>query len=261
MNVVDHYADTAAGWATAAARVYGPLAVELVRRSPHRLRGRLVMDAGAGTGCGSVALAAAGARVLATDLSADMLRYRKRERPASVVADITRLPLKSRSVDDAVAPFVLNHLAQPERALAELGRVVRPGGVVLASVYANSSRSAARDRIDEVAQGLGFAFPEWYRELKETRASAVGTTAALAAVGSAAGLGVRVDEAAVDVGVHLAEELVDYRLSQAQYTSWMVALTDDGRRAVRRAAVAAVEPVMEPYRPVVLFLVGTVDGR
>ena len=180
MNVVDHYADTAAGWATAA-RVYGPLAVALVRPA-HPLRARLVLDAGAGTGCGSKALAECGARVLATDLSADMLGYRRLERPASVVADITRLPMTSSSVDHAIAPFVLNHLARPERALAELGRVVRPGGAVLASVYANSSGSAARDRIDEVAQAFGFAFPEWYRELKETRAVAIGTAAALAAV-------------------------------------------------------------------------------
>jgi len=260
VNVVDHYADAAAGWATAAARVYGPLAVALVRRSPHPLRARLVLDAGAGTGCGSEALAACGAHALATDLSADMLHYRRGERPPSVVADISRLPMTSSSVDDAIAPFVLNHLARPERALAELGRVVRPGGAVLASVYANSSSSAARDRIDEVAQAFGFAFPDWYRELKETLAMAIGTAAALAAVGSAAGLRVRVEEAAVDVGVHRADELVDYRLSQAQFTSWTASLTDERRRQVERAAVAAVEPVMEPYCPVVLFLVGTAGG-
>ena len=47
MSVGD-YGDAAAGWASGAARVYGPLAVELVGCSPHPLAGRRVLDAGAG---------------------------------------------------------------------------------------------------------------------------------------------------------------------------------------------------------------------
>jgi SAM-dependent methyltransferase len=255
----DHYADSAEGWDAAASRVYGPLAVALVARSPHPLAGRLVLDAGAGTGFGSSALAAAGARVVATDLSAGMLLHRSRQRPPSAVADIARLPLAERSVDDAIAPFVLNHLAEPVAALSELGRVVRAGGAVLATVFANSSSSLARDRVDEVAARLGFAVPSWYRELKATHAAAVGTPDALVAVAVAAGLDApRVEQARVDVGVLRADDLVDYRLSQAQYTPWMATLTADQRSEVRRSAIAAAAPVMQPYRPTVLFLVATV---
>ncbi len=57
----DRYAGAAHGWATGARRVYQPLAAELVSRTPHSLRGRLVLDVGAGTGVGSTELVKAGA--------------------------------------------------------------------------------------------------------------------------------------------------------------------------------------------------------
>lgn len=233
----DHYAGTAADWHDAASRVYGPLAVELVRRSPHPLVARLVLDAGAGTGCGTEALVAAGARVLATDLSLGMLRHREADRPPCFAADICRLPLASDSLDDAIAPFVLNHLDRPAAALAELARVVTPGGAVLASVYDNSSSSPARDRVDETAIRLGFTVPDWYRSLKQLSSELVGTAVLLGGVAAAAGLdAVQVDTAQVDVQVHDPQTLVDYRLSQAQYTTWMASLTASQRSTVRDAA-------------------------
>ena len=235
--------------------MYGPLAVELVAHSPHPLAGRLVLDAGAGTGAGTRALLAAGARVLASDLSAGMLQHARERRPPGMVADIQHLPLTAGVLDDAIAPFVLNHLDRPDRALAELARVVRPGGAVLASVYDNASSSPPRDRVDDVAAELGHVTPDWYRRLKSTSQALVGTVDLLAGVAAEAGLdGVHVHRVRIDVGVHLAEDLVDYRLSQAQYTAWMQSLTEDDRSAVRRAALDAVRPIMQPYRPIVLLL-------
>ncbi|MFD2093118.1 class I SAM-dependent methyltransferase [Blastococcus deserti] len=109
----------------------GVRAGELVRRAPHPLAGRTVLDAGAGTGLGSAALAAAGARVVALDLSADMLSWQLGARPPAVVGDVTRLPLRDDAVDDVLAAFVLNHLVDPHAGLAELRRVTRPGGALL----------------------------------------------------------------------------------------------------------------------------------
>ena len=56
-----------------AARVYGPIAADLVAATPHPLAGRIVLDAGAGTGLVSRELQRADARVVALDLSVDML--------------------------------------------------------------------------------------------------------------------------------------------------------------------------------------------
>jgi hypothetical protein len=83
----------------------------------------------------------------------------------------------------------------------------------------------------------------------------LGTAAAMAAAGRAAGLtAVRAAEYAVDTGLDRAVDLVDYRLSQAHVRDWVAGLTPEDRAALRAAAVAAVEPIMEPYRPRVVRL-------
>jgi ubiquinone/menaquinone biosynthesis C-methylase UbiE len=147
----DHYAASGARWAPGAELVYGPIAAALVATSPHRLTGRTILDAGAGTGAASAALRRCEATVLAMDSSPAMLAWQAAGRPPCAVADVRALPLPADSADDVVAAFVLNHLADPVTGLAELARVTRPGGAILATAFANDSRSAARDRIDAAA--------------------------------------------------------------------------------------------------------------
>jgi ubiquinone/menaquinone biosynthesis C-methylase UbiE len=257
---VDPYAGAAHGWATGAHRVYQPLAAELVGRSPHALRGRLVLDVGAGTGLGSGELVAAGARPVAVDRSPDMLAWQRSSRPPAVVGDVTRLPLRDGAVDDVLAAFVLNHLEDPAAGLAELARVIRPGGVLLASVYSNASHSDVRDQVDAAAIAHGFAFPAWYLAMKASVTPLLGSAAALARAAGAAGWTVRdIVERPVDVGVWSAADLVDYRFGQAAYARWLAGLVPTERHAVRHAAIAAVTPVMKPYRPIVVLLTATAD--
>jgi len=252
------YDRAAAGWAASTSRVYQPLADALVARSPHVLAGRLVLDAGAGTGCGGHRLAMLGAQVVSTDLSEGMLRHDRRNRPPAAVCDICRMALGEDSVDDALVPFVLNHLAEPTAALVEMRRVVRPGGAVLASVFSNASDSPARDRIDEVALDLGFVAPPWYEDLRDGFAVSVGTVASLAAAGERSGLGeVRVEEVVVPTGLTDPAELVDYRLSMAQYAGWVADLDPRRREELWRRATDAAAEVMTPYAPTVLFLAAT----
>jgi len=259
--VADPYAGVAATWDRHTARVYGPIAADLVRAAPHPLAGRTVVDAGAGTGLVSRELTRSGARVVAVDASLSMLSWRRSERPPSAVGDLTALPLRTDAVDDVVAAFVLNHLNEPGAALRELARVTRPGGAVLATVYAATSSSAARDRVDDVAVRHGFRWPDWYRELKCRSAPQLENPALMAACARAAGL-VDVDahEYAADVGVDRAEDLVDYRFGQAHCLRWLDGLAPQQRARVRADAIAAAAPVMEPYRPRVVRLVARVGG-
>ncbi len=253
MNV-DHYAGAARRWATRAMRVYGPIATELVASSPRPLAGRSVLDAGAGTGAASAALVAVGARPIAADLSRDMLQWNARARPPAVIADIRALPLVSGSVDDVVAAFVLNHLVSPAPALAELVRVARPDGVLLACVFGNDSRSAARDRVDELAAQAGWTVPSWYLDLKAEATPVLGSAAAMSAALSAAGLvDVSSDERPVETGITTASELVSYRFGQAHFSAWLEELGEERGAEVERRIAAAVEALMEPYRPVVVF--------
>lgn len=254
-NFEGSYDDAVEGWATGACLVYAPLARELVERSPHDLAGRRVLDAGAGTGVGSDALAAAGARPIALDLSWAMLAWQRTTRPPSIAADVTGVPVRSRSMDDVFASFVLNHVGAPADAMVDLARTVVPGGAFLATTYSNESRSTARDRIDEVAISFGWDVPDWYVAMKASIIPILGSATAMAAAAVAAGLvAVRVEERAIDVGVHRAEQLVRYRFGQAQFADFVNSLDAEANAAVRSAATEAIESIMEPYAPIVVFL-------
>jgi SAM-dependent methyltransferase len=251
----DHYAASGPRWALGAELVYRPIAGALVATSPHRLTGRTVLDAGAGTGAASAALRRRGATVLALDLSPAMLAWQAASRPPCAVADIRALPLPAGSVDDAVAAFVLNHLADPAAGLAELARATRPGGAILAAVFAADSRSAARDRIDAAACAAGWAAPAWYRALKATAAATLGTADAMAAAARAAGLAhVHAEERQVDVGVTQPAQLVRYRLGHPAFAAWLDAIGPARASAFAADAQRAIGDTMPPHRPSVVFL-------
>ena len=254
----DRYAGAGRRWAHGATLVYGPIAAELVAMSPHPLTGRTVLDAGAGTGAVSAVLVARHAHPIALDLSSDMLAWNARTRPPSVAGDIRALPIRNGSVDDAVAAFVLNHLTEPSAGLAELVRVTRPGGAVLAAVFSNASRSEARDRVDAVAREAGWQVPDWYVELKTTATPILGTASAMGAAARTAGLAdIVVTERPVDVGVTEHGQLVSYRLGQPPFASWLDRIGPRRATDIASQAAAAIRPIMQPYRPIVVFLVGT----
>ncbi len=255
----DHYAGAADRWAHGATLVYGPIARLLVDTSPHHLIGRVVLDVGAGTGVGSVALAALGARPVAADLSVDMLAWEAAKRPPAVVADVRALPFGDRSMNDAVAAFVLNHLTEPAAGFAGLMRVTRPGGALLACVYANANRSEVRDTIDRLAAQEGWQVPGWYVEVKRHATPLLGTGEDMERAAKQAGLGdIVVTEHPVDVGVTDPEQLVDYRLGQAHFAGWLDQVGPDRAEEIRARIVVAIGPIMRPYQPIVVFLSGLV---
>jgi ubiquinone/menaquinone biosynthesis C-methylase UbiE len=258
----DHYAGSGRRWALGAELVYRPIAAALVGTSPHALSGRTVLDTGAGTGAATAALQRCDAKVLAMDLSQAMLAWDAGGRPPCAVADIRALPLAAGSVDDAIAAFVLNHLADPVAGLAELARVTRANGAILAAVFANDSRSAARDRIDAVATATGWQRPSWYREMKASVVPLLGTADTMAAAAHAAGLAhVHAEERRVDVGVTEPAQLVRYRLGHPAFASWLDAIGPAQAATVAAQAEAAVGSAMPPYRPSVVFLQAAARSR
>lgn len=99
--------------------------------------GRDVLDAACGTGYGSAFLAEAAARVVGVDASEEAVSYaRHRYGRANVeflVMDVQRLDLPDGSFDTACSFETIEHVADPERAIAELVRVLRPHGVLVVS--------------------------------------------------------------------------------------------------------------------------------
>jgi ubiquinone/menaquinone biosynthesis C-methylase UbiE len=100
------------------------------------LAGRRVLDIGCGLGGKTVAYAEAKARVTGVDLSESNIARcaafaRERGVDAAFAAgDAERLPFAGGSFDAVIANDSLEHFANPEAALRELARVLRPGGSI-----------------------------------------------------------------------------------------------------------------------------------
>jgi SAM-dependent methyltransferase len=99
--------------------------------------GRDVLDAGCGVGYGSAYLAATARRVVGVDVDAEAIAY-ARERYAAanvefVQADVTTLPFDDAAFDVACSFEAIEHVAEPERLVAELRRVLREDGVCVLS--------------------------------------------------------------------------------------------------------------------------------
>jgi ubiquinone/menaquinone biosynthesis C-methylase UbiE len=106
---------------------------------PHLRPGLRLLDCGCGPGSITIGLAevVAAGEVVAVDIAEAQLaaaRALASERGVGNIrfqlGSIYELPLPDASVDAAFAHNVLEHLRAPEAALAELHRVLRPGGVV-----------------------------------------------------------------------------------------------------------------------------------
>jgi 2-polyprenyl-6-hydroxyphenyl methylase/3-demethylubiquinone-9 3-methyltransferase len=98
-----------------------------------RLRGRRVLDVGCGLGFFSERAAALGARVVACDLGPGLVeRTRRRVRCEAVVADALDLTatFEPESFDVVISSECIEHTPQPERAVLEMVRVLRPGGTL-----------------------------------------------------------------------------------------------------------------------------------
>jgi SAM-dependent methyltransferase len=100
--------------------------------------GRRILDAGCGAGPLSAALRDRGADVTGVDASAGMVALARRRLGEDVdlrVADLgDPLPFADGAFDDVVASLVLHYLEDWGPTLAEMRRVLRPGGRLIASV-------------------------------------------------------------------------------------------------------------------------------
>lgn len=98
--------------------------------------GEKILDIAAGTGTSSAAIAKSGADVVAADFSPGMLEVGRKQyghigRISFVEADATKLPFADNEFDAATISFGLRNVVEPQKAIAEMLRVVKPGGRIV----------------------------------------------------------------------------------------------------------------------------------
>jgi ubiquinone/menaquinone biosynthesis C-methylase UbiE len=120
----------------------------------------IVGDLGCGTGQGSAAIAPFVARVIAVDASAAMLQAAKKRLQGVDNVELRRgeleaLPIDDARLDAATLMLVLHHVPEPQRALSEIARVLKPGGRAVVVDMLPHDRDSYRQQMGHV--WLGFA--------------------------------------------------------------------------------------------------------
>ena len=117
-------------------------------------------DLGCGTGQVSAAIAPFVARVVAVDASAAMLQAaRKRLHGIDNIelrrGELESLPIDDARLDAATLMLVLHHVPEPQRALTEVARVLKPGGRAVVVDMLPHDRDSYRQQMGHV--WLGFS--------------------------------------------------------------------------------------------------------
>ena len=198
-----------------------------------RWRGKRVLEVGCGIGTDSINFARAGAELTAVDLSPESLRVAEKRAAVMEVGDRIRFlqanaeelasALDGETFDLVYSFGVVHHTPRPDRALAEMRKLVAPGGTLELMVYHRRSWKVfwilttqergrfwrAKELVAKHAEaqtGCPVAFTYTRREARELVESA----------------GFRVVDVAVDhVFPYRVRDYVEYRYVKEPYFRWM----------------------------------------
>jgi SAM-dependent methyltransferase len=120
----------------------------------------IILDLGCGTGFYRPAAVARGGRYIALDLFPAMLRGLGPPFPERINADASRLPLHPATLDVVLANHLLFLLPEPGPALAEIRRVLRPGGRLLAATNSVHTMPELYELRRQAAETLGARLPK-----------------------------------------------------------------------------------------------------
>jgi len=108
------------------ARIWRKKVAKLVNSQP----GQKILDLAAGTGSSSIVFLREGVKVVAADFSNGMLEEGRKRHPELefVFADASALPFADKEFDTVTISFGIRNVEKIEVALAEMLRVLKPGG-------------------------------------------------------------------------------------------------------------------------------------
>jgi ubiquinone/menaquinone biosynthesis C-methylase UbiE len=159
-----YFADHAAEWDAIRARHVADAQVEaaMLRLMRGRSLGHL-LDIGTGTGRMAEIFARSAQNITALDRSPEMLRIARAKLADRGVAadlvqgDFTALPFADGTIDTVVMHQVLHFAHEPDRVIAEVARVLRPGGAVLIADFAPHEQEDLRTQAAHARLGFSDA--------------------------------------------------------------------------------------------------------
>lgn len=203
-----------------------------------------VLDVGCGTGSLSFSLARNPqiSVVTGVDLSLDYIAHASRHhadpRLCFEVGDATRLRFEDASFDHTLSSLVLQFIPEPDRAVREMRRVTRSGGIVAAATWDTRGGVVAQRMFFDTAAVLD---PNAARHRATACARAMSRKEGLLEGWSDAGL-VDIEADCLTIRMDYASFLdfwssIDGR--DGPYAGYLATLTDDTRRTLRRLVEAA----------------------
>ena len=109
------------------------------------VKDKTVRELATGTGLISRHIIKAAAHIEATDASVEMIAEAKRDNQSAKlhfsVQDMFRLPYADKSFDVVIVSNALHIVPQPEKALAEIHRVLKDDGVLIAPTFTHAGNS------------------------------------------------------------------------------------------------------------------------
>ena len=109
------------------------------------VKAKTVLELATGTGMIAKNIVNAAAHIEATDASAEMIAEAKRDNHSIKlhfsVQDMFRLPYTEESFDVVIVSNALHIVPQPEKALAEIHRVLKDDGVLIAPTFTHAGNS------------------------------------------------------------------------------------------------------------------------
>jgi SAM-dependent methyltransferase len=199
--------------------------------------GDRVLDAGCGTGSLSMTIAEVtkAAKIVGIDASKGFIEYARASnsdtRVSFELGDAQNLPYSDGSFDRCLSLLVVNHIPDTPKAVAEMRRVTKPGGVIATAMWDGTGGNEFNDCLWEAAMALDPTIKS-----PAERQGSYSSPPALSALWTDAGLAkVAVKDLMMTCGYASFEEFWKrYLEGQGPAGAYVVALPENRREALRQ---------------------------